>query len=740
VNRAYYDWPALAVVLVLLGWVAYQFSRRTYRLAVGVLAAVGVLVVTGYGLRLPGKHPTFESGLLAGGNALSRDMLGTFIPAELRRVLLLGPMGWLLLLILIGSVLTAFDTLSARRQQPTVNVGTVPPSGGGSSDTGGNASGGSTRSGGGSSSRDVSARQAITEELKFRLPAVAVRSPASMPGGSTLASLATVVSDSGVQGSKLTAALMQAVHALEAKPRIYEVQIYVDHCTDDGLVDPNGEKVLVTVDVRDARNGQTLATRILAPCPEAEAPERVAGFTARRVFRDDPSTPAWATGSYDGDDLSAYLLAQEMRPPGRTYAAVRKSRDRQREELAGAVRRSTNVGLVQYELASLDDLDGMTVEALRLHLDNRVHNPRFLPARYRLAVSLAALSGAVETKWPADPAEADGQALPAEAGGHAVSADQADTPARIREDLTQKLAWSGLLRTIRAQQFQVLRLTDQPVRGAEARHRVIADLLQTAQPDPDQRGKISRVLMALACRELRAYQRRMRASWLLWGALIYRQERAAYLELLRTGPNWRRHPWRRMATPRVALAGLELSLDIAAGLGVTEQMVRGAQSHTLRELGLDRVMDGGRGWVYGRQPWQAVYNAACMYAMTTKPGTPLSDEVASRAVTLLRLAIADPACELDRPSEWIGADPSLRTLHENDVFDAFVREQAQRDFEPDADNDDCPDPWFRALLPVSASPPAPPPPAPPDGDHGRDLAIFATICRVIRALGRHPGP
>jgi hypothetical protein len=712
VNRAYYDWPALALVLVALGWVAYQFSRRTYRLAVGALAAAGVLVVTGYGLRLPGKHPTFESGLLAGGNALSRDMLGTFIPAGLRRALLLGPMGWLLLLILIGSVLAAFDTLSARRQQPTVNVGTVPPNGGGGSDTGGvTASGGS--SGGGSESRDVQARRTITEELKFRLPAVAVRSPASMPGGSNLASLATVVSDSGVQGSKLTAALMQAVHALEAKPRIYEVQIYVDHCAEDGKVDPNGEKVLVTVDVRDARNGQTLATRILAPCPESEAPERVAGFTARRIFRDDPSTPAWATGSYDGDDLSAYLLAQEMRPAGRTYGAIRRNRNRQRDELAGAVRRSTNAGLVQYELASLDDLDGMTVEALRLHLDNRVHNPRFLPARYRLAVSLSSLAAAVETKWPAGPAEAGGPAVPADARGQAGPADQAGTPARIREDLTQKLAWSGLLRTIGARQFRVLHLTDQPVRGAEARQQVITDLLQTAQPDPDQRGKIGRVLLALACRELRAYQRRMRASWLLWGALIYRQERAAYLELLRTGPNWRRHPWRRMATPRVALAGLELSLDIAAGLGVTEQMVHAAQSHTLRELGLDRVLDRGRGWVYGRQPWQAVYNAACMYAMTTAPGTPLSNEVADRAVTLLRLAIADPACELDRPSEWIGADPSLRTLHENDVFDAFVREQAQRDFEPDTDNDECRDPWFRALLPVSAPPPAPPRPAAP---------------------------
>lgn len=141
---------------------------------------------------------------------------------------------------------------------------------------------------------------------------------------------------------------MQAVHALEAKPRIYEVQIFVDHCKSDGTVSPDGELVLVTVDLRDARNGQTVATRILAPGPEDEAAERFAGFTARRLFRADPSTPAWATGSYDGNDLSAYLLAQEMRPVGRTYQAMMTARSRQREKLADAVKQSTNAGLIQY--------------------------------------------------------------------------------------------------------------------------------------------------------------------------------------------------------------------------------------------------------------------------------------------------------------------------------------------------------------------------------------------------------
>ena len=683
-NRAYYDWPALAVLLVVLWWVAYQFSRRTYRFTVGVVAAASVLAVTGYGLRLPGKHPTFESGLLAGGNALSRDMLGSFIPAGLRHSLLPGPVGWLLLLVLIGGVLLAFDAVSVRRQQPTVNVGSVPPSGGGSDTGDGKAGGGDSQA--------VHSRQVITEELKFRLPAVAVRSPASMPGGSTLASLATVVSDSEVQGSKLTAALMQAVHALEARPRIYEVQIFVDHCDDNGTVNPQGEKVLVTVDLRDARSGQTLATRILRPCPVDVAAEKIAGFTARWVFRADPSTPAWATGSYDGEDLSAYLLAQEIRSVSRTYQAFADCRRRQREILTDAVQRSTNAGLMQYELAALDDLDGRNLDALRLHLDNRMHNPRFLPARYRLAVSLAGLGGAAREKWPTDRPPVGGQAGPA---------DQAEPPFLFREDITDKLALSGLLQTIRGRKFRELDLPGHRGYSAEARQKAITDLLRTAQPSDVQLGQISQVLLMVAYQELRAYQRRMRASWLLWGALIHRQERAAYLELLRTGPSWRRHPWRRMATPRVALTAFKLSLRIAAGDAGTGQAADDAQAQTLHQLGLDRVLDGGGSWVYGRMPWQAVYNAACLCAMSADRFTPRGRDAARRAVTLLRLAITDPACELDRPSEWIGVDPSLARLRRMPAFDAFVRQQAHQDFDAAEGNPPPNASWFQRLLPYS---------------------------------------
>ena len=54
----------------------------------------------------------------------------------------------------------------------------------------------------------------------------------------------------------------------------------------------------------------------------------------------------------------------------------------------------------------------------------------------------------------------------------------------------------------------------------------------------------------------------------------------------------------------------------------------------------------------------AVYNAACLYAPTASARHVPSDKAAKDAATLLRLAVTDPACELGRPSEWIGADPT----------------------------------------------------------------------------------
>lgn len=192
------DWLALALVLVLLGLVSSWFSRQTFRLVTLLAVGAGVAAVTAYGTNLGGRPASYLAALQAGGNRLATEMFGHLMPDRVRGTLVPGVAGWLALLVVTGGLLVAFDALAARRLPPGVQVGDVPQPAPGSPPVGQQPSG-------------LALRRFVTEELKFRLPAAQVRAPGSMPGGSTLESLATVVSDSGVQGSKVTAALMLTV-------------------------------------------------------------------------------------------------------------------------------------------------------------------------------------------------------------------------------------------------------------------------------------------------------------------------------------------------------------------------------------------------------------------------------------------------------------------------------------------------------------------------------------------------
>jgi hypothetical protein len=654
-NWAYIDWWGPVVTFALLGWVACNFTRRTYRLTVAVTAIAGLFAVLGYGLSLGGHPRDFLHALIRGGDEIVRQIVSPLIPAGLRPSVVPGLPGWLLLLLLAGGLLVIFDTICTHREPPVVTVGSVPA--GDPSDPG------------------LRARTRITEELKFRLPAVAVRAPAAMPGGSALVSLATVVSESGFQGSKLAAALMQVVHALEARPRTYEAQLFVDRCQSDRAADPRARQVQVTVKLQDARNGTTLASRVLRPCPEQDAADVAAGFTARQVFLRDISTPAWAAGSFDGEDLSAYLLSRKMRPAGPTYQDFQQCRRSQRARLAEAVCRSTNAGLVQYELASLDDLDGDHVASLRRHLDNRLHNPRFLSARYRLAVTLSALGDQGFERWP-------------RAGAGQQVAD-------LHREILLQLWWSGLPRELSRRQLRKLRLP--------ASDELLIELLGAKQPGDGGRlpvrteRQLKQVLQLLARRELRRYRRRMR--WLPLAAFCWRPQRSAYLEQLRGGTR-RLHLRRRMLASWVARQVVNQRLVLLSQPPERAlRSLRAAQAKVRRRLRLGRVLDQGHAWSYGKLPWQAVYNAAALYALAVDDNGPGAAD-AAYAVRLLRLAISDPACELDRPSEWISTDPSLRTLRGTGVFRDLVREQASYDFAAAPNNDCCADPWLRQLLPA----------------------------------------
>lgn len=330
----YVGWAALLLIIAVLRWIARGFTRTTFRLAVLLAVAVCAIAITFYGLVQGGGAPSsFKAAFDRGGGDLEQRMLGPLLPDG--HHVLPGLPGWIALLVALGAVLAYFDTVCTRREQPRVQVAHTPA-----------ISDAPARARTGPVSRDrvgvrvAEGQAAVTERLQFQLPAVEVRKPAIMPGGSTLENLAAVASESGIQGSKLTAALMRAIHALEARIPAYEARLLVETCNAAGEAEGDGHRLRVTVDLRDIRSGQCVAVRVLPPCIPAEAAERAAGFTARQVFCHDPATPAWAVGSANGEDLSAYLLARQKSPRSQTFRACYECRQRQRKLLHGAVARS----------------------------------------------------------------------------------------------------------------------------------------------------------------------------------------------------------------------------------------------------------------------------------------------------------------------------------------------------------------------------------------------------------------
>src|SRR5262245_47923733 len=67
----------------------------------------------------------------------------------------------------------------------------------------------------------------LVAELRFRLPAVEVRAPPVVPGGSTPNGLASIAENSDVQASGLAGSIIRFVGMLWPNPRRYQVRVWV---------------------------------------------------------------------------------------------------------------------------------------------------------------------------------------------------------------------------------------------------------------------------------------------------------------------------------------------------------------------------------------------------------------------------------------------------------------------------------------------------------------------------------
>ena len=369
-------WLVFAAACVALGFVGYHFAVRTLRIVAAIFVLAVVAAVTRYGVAHPGAgaHPDLVNSFTQGFDDLSRaffrPLLGHNNPTP-------GRIGWLVIIGLLVFGYRELEVWAMCWQPPTVDLSAL----------GGDRQG--TQNGSASGGQDKSAtdqrHDTVADELRFRLPAMAVKAPAILPGGSRVTGLASIAESTGNTAGGLAGAIINFVGALWPNPTQYQLRIRVE---------PPGNQhhatggVKVTVDLENSRTGGSIATKTLPARRLDEAACVVAGYVAQKIFSEDPTAPSWCYGISDGSDLAALLSSWLDRVYANSPADISEARFRQMVILERGASNSLCAGVTRYELAHLRDLNNNRVEALRLHAINREQYPRFYRGRYRLGMSL----------------------------------------------------------------------------------------------------------------------------------------------------------------------------------------------------------------------------------------------------------------------------------------------------------------------------------------------------------------
>jgi len=376
-------WGGFAIAVVLLGWVAYHFTVRILRFVTLAWVVAGVVLVIRYGVTHSSPAAStpvdFVNAFTRGLDSLSGAFFQPLLPGP--DALVPGRVGWLVIVVFLAFAYRELEVWAMRWQPPTVDTSAL---GGGRPGMRNSSRQAGSSDGGPDGQRD---HDNLIAELRFRLPAVEVRTPSILPGGSTPDGLASVAENSGVQGSGLAGAIIRVVGMLWPNPRRYQVRVWVKPADQSAAASRR-----VTVDLKDAQTGASIATTTLAARDLDDAADRVAAYVARQIFSADPTTPPWSAGSFDGSDLAALISTKQQRELLDCPEDARRAWDRQIDQLEQATRNSPGAGVARYELALLYNLTGQHVKALHMHAINREQYPRFFRGRYRLGMSLEMLA------------------------------------------------------------------------------------------------------------------------------------------------------------------------------------------------------------------------------------------------------------------------------------------------------------------------------------------------------------
>jgi hypothetical protein len=625
-----------AAVAAMLGAVGYHFSLRTLRwVALSVTLATAVYL-TVYGLTHPAQAPGSLSDAFArGADALSGALIR---PLSLgHRVPVPGRIGWVVIVVLLVLGYRALEAWALRRQAPCLDMSELTRA------RPGNAADAGTDAQVGKQLHDR-----LATELKYRLPAVEVRSPAILPGGSRPSGLASIAESTGVTGAGLAGAIIRFFGMVWPSPPQIQVRAWVERT--QGQVSVN-DITRVTVGLADPRSGASIATKTLAAENLDAAAAAVAGYVARHIFARDRTVPPWSASATDGADLAALLRARQVRAYPECRSRIRGAWHRQIEILEGVARGNLCAGVVRYELAQLYDLTGRHAEALLLHAANREQYPRFYRGRYRLAMSLEMLAN----------------------------------PDYVL-DKTDMTTLKDALRIL-----DRCRVTDDVADG-------IGDVVQAGLP-----RWLRPYLLTAACQELRAVQRYLTWRHIIWASFWRRNERAVLRPYRQPRHRQAFHDGVRVAQllvavrkalmggaaegdkPRHASTIARIAAAISGDSGDFVTMLPGFPARTAKPQPVPARLRTRRWrWQCSTPSWPAAYNLACAYAALaahadakTKP-----DPLIKKVVGSLEFAICNPECEMERPSEWIGNDPDFSRLSggQNDCFMAFLDNQWKRDY------------------------------------------------------------
>jgi hypothetical protein len=196
-------WAGLAITVVFLGFVGYHFAVRTLRFVTLAVAAAVVVLITRYGVTHPARGPTnLVNAFTRGARELSAAFFqpplpGHHIPAP-------GRIGWLVIIVALVFAYRELEAWARHWQPPTVDTTCLDGDHPGAQES-------SAPGGPGGATTDAQRPDGLVAELKFRLRAVQVRTPAILPGDTMPGALASIAENSGIAGSSLTAAIIRFV-------------------------------------------------------------------------------------------------------------------------------------------------------------------------------------------------------------------------------------------------------------------------------------------------------------------------------------------------------------------------------------------------------------------------------------------------------------------------------------------------------------------------------------------------